>query len=74
MPLCYLNRVKRSTSTYFPKDCKEGWRLFQGRCYRMFWEWLTWDAASQKCGAMGGALAKVDSREISDFLLKLTIW
>jgi lectin-like protein len=41
---------------------------FEGSCYEVFAEFVTWDVAEQRCIAWGGHLASVTSSEEDDFL------
>lgn len=45
---------------------------FQGSYYKVFEIKGTWDQAAERCKKMGGMLASVDSKEVNDFIDKLT--
>ena len=56
-------------------NCPEGWikdnlaSINETRCYRVFEEKLSWNAAESKCQTFGGDLVSIASREEQDKIL-----
>ena len=51
-----------------PKDATS----FKGHHYKVYYEHVSWQQAQLKCVKMGGMLASVKSKEINDFIYKLS--
>ncbi|RUS74423.1 hypothetical protein EGW08_017817 [Elysia chlorotica] len=54
-------------------ECRIGWKLYQGYCYGLARERLSWSEAQNVCSAYGGSLAEVHSKLESDFIKSLFV-
>lgn len=62
------------SQVFHPNACEEGWSLWNGYCYKHFWEKKTWFEAEALCKLKGGNshLASVHSRAENRFIYALT--
>ena len=61
--------AKQATSTTV--TCGWWWTPHKEKCYRIFYESLSWTRASAKCRAESGHLASIPDKETEDFLVGL---
>ncbi|GFS13678.1 C-type lectin [Elysia marginata] len=54
-------------------ECHTGWKLFQGYCYGLAKERLSWSEAQNICSAYGGSLAEIHSQAEHDFVKSMLI-
>ena len=52
-------------------SCPQGWRAFDGYCYLVSSQVLTWSQARSFCIEKGGELVKITSQRENDFVLSL---
>lgn len=51
-----------------PETCEQGWEYFDGSCYKIASENLTFASARNSCVAQGADLVKISSEEENTFL------
>ncbi|NXO40011.1 CLC4D protein, partial [Locustella ochotensis] len=52
--------------------CPKGWRFFQGSCYYLSLDTMSWAESEQNCTGMGSHLVVINSRAEQEFLFNLT--
>lgn len=50
--------------------CPKGWKRFQGSCYYLSGDAMSWAASEQNCTGMGSHLVVINSKAEQDFLSK----
>ncbi|NXD67623.1 CLC4E protein, partial [Eolophus roseicapillus] len=50
--------------------CPKGWKRFQGSCYYLSGDVMSWAASEQNCTGMGSHLVVINSKAEQDFLSK----
>ncbi|XP_078342790.1 C-type lectin LmsL-like [Oculina patagonica] len=50
--------------------CDDGWKLFDGKCFKLFQERKSWPDAEKSCKKVKARLVKIESEKLNDFLLK----
>uniref|UniRef100_A0A8C9NPR5 C-type lectin domain family 4 member A-like n=1 Tax=Serinus canaria TaxID=9135 RepID=A0A8C9NPR5_SERCA len=50
--------------------CPKGWRRFQGSCYFLSPDTMSWDESAQNCTGMGSQLVVITSKAEQEFLSK----
>ncbi|XP_042912775.1 macrophage mannose receptor 1 isoform X1 [Parasteatoda tepidariorum] len=66
-----FNSSKAFSKRQVRASCDKGWYPFEDKCYRTGGTQelkLSWDRASERCKELGGKLASIHSKELSDFL------
>ncbi|XP_038008743.1 C-type lectin domain family 4 member E-like isoform X3 [Motacilla alba alba] len=48
--------------------CPKGWKRFQGSCYFLSSDTMSWSESAQNCGGMGSQLVVISSKAEQDFL------
>ncbi|XP_059321925.1 C-type lectin domain family 4 member E-like isoform X1 [Ammospiza nelsoni] len=52
--------------------CPKGWRRFQGSCYFLSTDMMSWDESARNCTGMGSQLVVITSKAEQEFLFNLT--
>ncbi|XP_053790736.1 C-type lectin domain family 4 member E-like [Vidua chalybeata] len=52
--------------------CPKGWRRFQGSCYFLSPDTMSWSESAQNCTGMGSQLVVINSKAEQEFLFNLT--
>ncbi|XP_063006384.1 C-type lectin domain family 4 member E-like [Melospiza melodia melodia] len=52
--------------------CPKGWRRFQGSCYFLSPDMMSWDESARNCTGMGSQLVVITSKAEQEFLFNLT--
>ncbi|KAL9960091.1 hypothetical protein ACROYT_G033496 [Oculina patagonica] len=50
--------------------CDDGWKLFDGKCFKLFQEKKSWPDAEKSCKKVEARSVKIESEKLNDFLLK----
>ncbi|XP_035678932.1 uncharacterized protein LOC118417473 [Branchiostoma floridae] len=59
------------STTMASTECPAEWSVFNGKCYKVFTETLTYSQAKQNCNDHGGRLAMIKDSAINNFLKTL---
>ncbi|XP_050971124.1 macrophage mannose receptor 1 [Labeo rohita] len=65
--------VTMSPSTVEPGGCTPEWTMFQGKCYKLFNNKMTWHNARDHCILHGGNLVSILSQEEQAFLTTIML-
>jgi len=60
------------TTTVTPgTSCPDGWQEFEGHCYLVIKDYVTWESAEKDCSNKGGNLASIHSASENYFIFNL---
>ncbi|KAK3800588.1 hypothetical protein RRG08_014254 [Elysia crispata] len=68
---CCLLYITSWSEVLAQTACRAGWQSYQGYCYGLAREKLSWSEAQNICSAYGGSLAEIHSTPESDFVKTL---